>query len=148
MLQFDPFRELDRISQESRRRSGQSVLAFDAVRDEDVVTVYFDVPGVTADDLDVSVERNEVIITAERRWDDEGKQVLASERPQGTFTRRLMVSDALDTNRLEADLDHGVLKLSIPVAERSKPRKIDIQSGSAGDSTIDVSESTGSSNDD
>ena len=142
MLQFDPFRDLDRITQETRRRSGQSVLAFDAVRDEDVVTVYFDVPGVTADDLDVSVERNEVIITAERRWDDEGKQVLASERPQGTFTRRLMVSDALDTDKLEANLDHGVLEISIPVAERSKPRKIDIQSGNDEQSTIDVSETS------
>lgn len=139
MLRFDPFREFDRLGHETRRRPAPSVLAFDAVRDEGTVTIYFDVPGIGADDIEVNVERNELTVTVERRWDEEDKEVLAAERPQGTFTRRLMLSDGLDTDRMEADLDSGVLKVSVPMSERSKARKIDVQS-SGGSETIDVDE--------
>ncbi|HEX6220054.1 MAG TPA: Hsp20 family protein [Acidimicrobiia bacterium] len=140
MLRFDPFRELDRLSRETRGRPTPSVLAFDAVRDEGMVTIYFDVPGIEAGDIDVNVERNELTVTVERRWDEEDKEILAAERPQGTFTRRLMLSDGLDTDQMEADLDNGVLKVSVPMSERSKARRIDVQS--SGDSeTIDVGES-------
>lgn len=137
MLRFDPFRELDRLNQETRRRPAPSVLAFDAVRDEGMITIYFDVPGVRSDDIDITVERNELTVTVERRWETEEKEILASERPQGTFTRRLMLSDGLDTESMEADLDNGVLKVTVPVSERTKPRKIDVQS-SEGSETIDV----------
>lgn len=113
-------------------------MAFDAVRDEDSVTLYFDVPGISADDLEVSVERNELTISATRVWKDDDKETLVTERPQGSFTRRVMVSDALDTDRLEANLSGGVLELTIPVSEKSKPRKIDVTTGS-GEEAIEVS---------
>lgn len=135
MLRFDPFREIER--QEARRRLAPSVLAFDAVRDEEMVTIYLDVPGVAADDIDVNIERNELTITVDRRWDGDDKEVLSSERPQGTFTRRMMLSDGLDTEALQADLDNGVLTIKIPMSERTKPRKIEVQSG-GGSTTIDV----------
>ena len=138
MLRFDPFRDLERINQENRRRSSQTVLAFDAIRDEDEVVIYFDVPGITAEDLDVSVERNELTVTAIRRWEEDDRQILATERPQGVFSRRLMVSDAVDTEGLRADLRDGVLIISIPVAERSRPRRVDVQVGSSEASPIDV----------
>ncbi|HXV70714.1 MAG TPA: Hsp20/alpha crystallin family protein [Acidimicrobiia bacterium] len=137
MLRFDPFRELERINQEARRRPTPSVLAFDAVRDDEMVTIYLDVPGVDADDIDVNIERNELTISVERRWGGEDKEILASERPQGTFVRRIMLSDGLDTEAMEADLDSGVLKITVPMSERTKPRKIDVQS-SSGSETIDV----------
>ncbi len=128
MLRFDPFRDLDRMTEQVTRRSG-SIMAFDAVRDEDQVIMYFDVPGVSADDLDVSVEKNEVTVTAERRWNDQGLHIVASERPQGTFTRRVMLSDALDTDRLEADLRDGVLTITVPVDESSKQRRVKVTAG-------------------
>ena len=138
MLRFDPLREFDRLARETRERTTPAVMAFDAVRDEDSVTLYFDVPGVSADDLEVSVERNELTVSALRVWKDEDKETLVTERPQGSFTRRVMVSDALDTDRLEANLSNGVLELTIPVSEKSKPRKIDVTTGSQGEA-IEVS---------
>lgn len=127
MLRFDPFRDLDRLS-EQMTRSTRSMLAFDAVRDDDEVIIYFDVPGVDADDVEVSVEKNELTIKVERRWSDDDKRVIASERAQGSFTRQLMLNDALDTDKLEAKLDNGVLTVAIPVDESSKQRRIEVQS--------------------
>lgn len=138
MLRFDPLREFDRLTRETREQTTPAVMAFDAVRDEDSVTLYFDVPGISADDLEVSVERNELTISATRVWKDDDKETLVTERPQGSFTRRVMVSDALDTDRLEANLSGGVLELTIPVSEKSKPRKIDVTTGS-GEEAIEVS---------
>lgn len=138
MLRFDPFREIDRLTREPRDRA-PSVMAFDAVRDDDQVVLYFDVPGVSPEDLDVNVERNELTITANRTWDDEGREILATERPQGSFSRRVMLSDALDTDSLEANLADGVLSIRIPMAEKSKPRKIDVTRGTRGANAIDVS---------
>ena len=56
--------------------------------------------------------------------------MLAAERTRGMFTRQLVLGDNLDTERIEASYDAGVLTLRIPVAERAKPRKIEISSGS------------------
>lgn len=138
MLRFDPLREFDRLTRETRERTTPAVMAFDAVRDDDAVTLYFDVPGISADDLEVSVERNELTISARRVWKDDSKETLVTERPQGSFTRRVMLSDALDTDRLEANLAEGVLELTIPVSQKSKPRKIDVTTGSQ-EETIEVS---------
>jgi HSP20 family protein len=104
-------------------------MSMDAVRDDQHLTVYIDMPGVAADDLDVSVEQNELTVSAERRWRDDDKQVVASERPQGTFTRRLQLSDAFDMDGLEANLSEGVLEITVPISERSKQRKVEIGGG-------------------
>jgi len=138
MLRFDPLREFDRLTRETRERTTPAVMAFDAVRDDDAVTLYFDVPGISADDLEVSVERNELSISATRVWRDDSKETLVTERPQGSFTRRVMLSDALDTDRMEANLADGVLELTIPVSQKSKPRKIDVTTGSQ-EEAIEVS---------
>jgi HSP20 family protein len=142
MLRFDPIREFDRLTREATEPL--AVLAFDAIRKDESVIMYFDVPAFTADDIDVHVERNELVITAERVWSGGDKETLVNERPQGTFTRRLMLSDALDTERLEADLADGVLTITVPVAEKSKPRKIDVTTGSQQADEIEVSGGDGS----
>ena len=136
MLRFDPLREFDRLTRERER--APAVLAFDAIREDESVTLYFDVPGISADDIDLNVERNELSITAHRVWDTEGKDTLVTERPQGSFTRRVMLSDALDADRLEASLADGVLIVTLPVAEKSKPRRIAVTSSSPGEA-VDVS---------
>lgn len=130
LMRFDPFREIDRMN-EGLGRTTRSVLAMDAVRDEHEVTIYIDVPGIGTDDIDVSVEKNELTVTVERRWADDQKQVLSSERPQGQFSRRIVLSDALDLDQLKAKTADGVLIISIPVAERSKPRRIDVSTESS-----------------
>ena len=139
LMRFDPFREIDRMT-EGLSRSPRSVLAMDAVRDEHEIVIYIDVPGVANDDIDVSVEKNELTVTVERRWNDEDKTILSSERPQGTFSRRIVLSDALDLDDLKAKTANGVLIISIPVAERSKPRRIDIATDPT-DAAIDTTAS-------
>lgn len=142
MLRFDPMREFDRLTRETRERP-PTVMAFDAIREAESVTLYFDVPGISADDIDVNVERNELTITARRVWDRDDKEILVNERPQGEFTRRVMLSDILDADRLEASLSDGVLTVTVPVAESSKPRKIDVTTGSHGGDDIEVSGGNG-----
>jgi HSP20 family protein len=138
VLRFDPFSELDRLNRQTEWSNRSGVLAMDAVRDDDEVTVYFDVPGVSQDDIDVSVEKNELTITVERRWDDSGQQKLAQERQQGTFTRRLMLGDALDLEELTADLDEGVLTVRVPVSEKAKQRTIEVRSGKSDSKVIEA----------
>jgi HSP20 family protein len=122
LLQFDPFRELDRRS--------APALPMDAVRRGDTVHVFLDLPGVAADSIDVEVERNVLTVKAERSWArEEGDQVLAGERRQGSFVRRLLLGDTLDGERVEADYVDGVLSLTIPVAETAKPRKVAVGAG-------------------
>jgi HSP20 family protein len=137
--QLDPFREFERISEQMSRRSG-GLLAMDAIRTEQEVTVYIDVPGVDPKDLDITVEKNELTISADRRWSGDGdQQVISSERPQGTFTRRLVLGDTLDMDRLDARTANGVLEITIPVSEQSKPRKVEVHAGTSGSDAIETS---------
>ncbi|WP_420452165.1 Hsp20/alpha crystallin family protein [Ilumatobacter sp.] len=141
MLRFDPFADLDRMSRQVERPTRSSVLAMDAIRDDDEVVIYFDVPGVSRDDIEVNVEKNELTVRVERRWDDSGQQKLAQERAQGTFTRSLMLGDALDLDQLTADLDEGVLTVKVPVSETSKQRTIQVGGGSSSSEAIDATSS-------
>lgn len=130
LLRFDPFRELDRTA-EARWPSRSPAVPMDAVRHGDQVFITFDLPGVDPDTIDLTVERDLLTVKAERRFvRAEGDQVLAEERRQGTFTRRVLLGDGLDTSRLEAAYDHGVLSVTIPVAQAAQPRKVAI--GGAG----------------
>jgi HSP20 family protein len=122
LVRFDPFRDLDQLF----RRPGASV-PMDAVRHGSQVFVSFDLPGVDPESVDLSVERDVLTVSATRKFErSEGDEVLASERPQGTFSRRVLLGESLDTSRIEASYDHGVLTVTIPVAEQAQPRKIAI----------------------
>jgi HSP20 family protein len=97
------------------------------------VELHFDLPGVRPDSIDVTVEKNVLTVRAERAWyPAEGDEVLARERPQGTFTRQVLLGEALDTDAVSATYTDGVLTVRIPVAEQAKPRKIEITRGSSG----------------
>jgi HSP20 family protein len=83
------------------------------------------------------VEQNVLTIKAERRYEpEEGDELVIAERPQGTFTRQLLLGESLDTDRLEADYDQGVLTLRIPVAEAAKPRRVEVTKSAGGQRTI------------
>ncbi len=126
MVWYDPFRELDRF-----HRATSAWMPMDAVRRGDAVELRFDLPGVAPDTLDVDIERNVLTVKAERHWTPgDGEQVLARERTQGTFSRQVLLGDALDADRLEASYEHGVLTVRVPVAEQAKPRKVQIHVGS------------------
>jgi HSP20 family protein len=132
LMRFDPFREVDRIAEQVDQafRRGTSVMPMDAVRHGDRVFVNFDLPGVDPDAIELTVERDVLTVKASRRFERaEGDEVLANERPQGTYTRRVLLGDSLDTGRLEAAYDHGVLSITIPVAEQAQPRRISVGGG-------------------
>ena len=128
LMRFDPFRELDRqFDRLSQRNWGAGVMPIDAYRRGDHFYVHFDLPGVDASSVDLEVEKNVLTVKAERSWEPaEGDEVVVSERPRGTFSRQLFLGETLNTEDIEASYDKGVLTISIPVAEKAKPRKVSI----------------------
>jgi HSP20 family protein len=136
LMRTDPFRELDRLAQQLMGPgtwSRPSAMPMDAYRDGDEYVVAFDLPGVSPDAIDIDVERNMLTVRAERQPVAKGDdvQVELSERPLGAFSRQIVLADTLDTERIAADYDAGVLTLRIPIAERAKPRKITISGESS-----------------
>jgi HSP20 family protein len=137
LMRTDPFREFDRLTQQvfgggaPGTWSRPSVVPMDAYRAGDEFVVQFDLPGVDPDAIELDVERNVLTVKAERRPVERGDNVemQVAERPLGVFSRQLFLGDALDTERIDAHYEHGVLTLRIPVAEKAKPRKIAIEGG-------------------
>lgn len=134
LTSFDPFfRDFDRLTNELLG-SGTGVaprwMPLDAYRHGDEFVVHFDLPGVDPDSVDVTVDRNVLSVTAERHWTPESEdQVLLAERPQGRYSRQLLLGDNLETDHISARYDHGVLTVTLPVVESAKPRKVQISSG-------------------
>jgi HSP20 family protein len=128
LMRSDPFRELDRITQQVFGTPARpTAMPMDAYRHGDQFVVHFDLPGVDASSVDLTVEKNVLTVSAERRWQtSEDEQIVASERPQGTFSRQLFLGESLDADRVEARYDNGVLTVTIPVAEQAKPRKVEV----------------------
>ncbi|WP_326647857.1 MULTISPECIES: Hsp20/alpha crystallin family protein [unclassified Streptomyces] len=131
LMHTDPFRELDRLTQQAfGTRSCPTVMPMEAYRAGDDFVVHFDIPGVDPETVDVDVDRNVLTVRAERRSPaPDGAELIAAERPTGTCSRQLFLGDSLDTERIDAAYDAGVLTLRIPVAEQAKPRKIQISGG-------------------
>jgi len=129
LMRFDPFRELDRLAQ-SLSQSPVAAMPMDAYRHGDEFVINLDLPGVDPASVDVTVERNVLTVSAERSWEpQEGDQVIASERPQGSFSRQLFLGESLDAERIGARYEHGVLTVTVPVAEKVKPRRVEIDTG-------------------
>ena len=127
LMRTDPFRDLDRLTQQVFGTAARpAVMPLDAWRDGEKFIVELDLPGVQADSLDIDVERNVLTVRAERPALDQSREMVSAERPRGVFSRQLFLGDNLDTDKIEADYHDGVLRLSIPVAERAKPRRIEI----------------------
>ncbi len=107
----------------------------DAYRRGTDVWVHLDLPGIAADSLDISVERNVLTVVGERFWErQESDQVYVNDRTQGTYRRQVHLGEGLDAESIEADYQDGVLTLRIPVAEKAKPRKIAIKAATGSDS--------------
>lgn len=134
LMRTEPFRELDRLTQQLLGAGGSlarpAVMAMDAWRAEDTFWVEFDLPGVDPGSIDVEVERNVVTVKAERREREAAGEMLASERPVGVFSRQLVLGDDLDIEQITASYDGGVLTLRIPVGEEAKSRKIALSTDS------------------
>jgi HSP20 family protein len=125
----DPFRDFDRLAGQLLGTTNRpAVMPMDAWREGDVFQIEFDLPGVAKESIDLDVERNVLTVRAERVPRNGDWEMLASERPRGVFSRQLVLGDNLDLDRVEAHYADGVLRLTVPVAERAKPRRIEISS--------------------
>ncbi|MGR4850172.1 Hsp20/alpha crystallin family protein [Streptomyces sp. LARHCF252] len=131
LMRTDPFRDLDRLTQQVLGSATRpSAMAMDAYRSGDDFLVHLDLPGIDPETIELDIERNVLSVRAERRSPaPEGAELLVAERPTGVFTRRLFLGDTLDTERIDASYEAGVLTLRIPVAEQAKPRRIQIAGG-------------------
>jgi HSP20 family protein len=146
LMRTDPFRELDRLTQQllggssSGTWSRPNPMPMDAYRAGDDYVVAFDLPGVPADAIDLDVERNVLTVKAERRPAElpEGVEMQVAERPLGVFSRQLFLGDTLDADRIQAHFDGGVLTLRIPIAEQAKPRKIAIENVDTGQKQLNT----------
>lgn len=138
----DPFRDFDRLAQQLLGGGGTtnrpSIMPMDAWREGDRFVLEFDLPGVAPETIDLDVERNVLTVKAERVARNGDWEMLASERTRGTFTRQLVLGDNLDLDRIEAGYDAGVLRLVVPVAERAKPRKIEVAGAQPREAAIEA----------
>ena len=141
LTSIDPFvqeieRHFDRLTQRSFARAGHRAAApgcqWTGFRRPGEVVLRFDLPGINPDSIEVTVDRGVLSVSAtrEEKYGEE-ENLFIRERTMGTFTRRVYLSDHLDAGAIEAAYTNGVLAVRIPVVERAKPRKIEIQRADA-----------------
>jgi HSP20 family protein len=129
LMRSDPFRDFDRLAQQVLGTAARpAVMPMDAWRDGDKFIVEFDLPGVDEESLNLDVERNVLTVHATRPDLDSNREMVSAERPRGVFSRQLFLGETLDTDQIQASYNSGVLRLTIPVAERAKPRRIKVAS--------------------
>lgn len=127
MTRFDPFREMDRFFNDTMRTTSGAVMPMDLYRAGETFVALIDLPGADPGTIDIDVEDRTLTVRAERREvEAEGAKWLSHERVTGTFARQLALGSGLALDRIEAAYTDGVLKLTIPVAEEAKPRKITV----------------------
>jgi HSP20 family protein len=135
LMRTDPFRELDRLTQQFFGLPGTwsrpAAMPMEAYRRDGELVVHFDLPGLDPQSIDLQVERDVLTVKAERRPTLTGDdvQTIVSERPYGVFSRQVFLGESLDTDKIDASYENGVLTLHIPVAEQAKPRRIEIGAG-------------------
>jgi HSP20 family protein len=128
LLRSATVRDLDRLTArvfDSATRSSGARL--DAYRIDDTFHIDIDLPGVDPAGIDITVDNKVLTVRAERkRVEGENVRYLVAERPTGPASRQVFLSDTLDTDRLDARYENGVLTLRIPVREKAEPRKIEV----------------------
>jgi HSP20 family protein len=139
LMRFDPFREVDRLTEAMLERASVPRMPMDAYRHGDKFLIHFDLPGTDPASIEVTVEKNVLAVRAERSAEQaEEDEVVVVERPQGNFSRQVFLGEGLDPEHIEARYDSGVLTLTIPVAEQVKPRRVEIASSQSKAQPIDT----------
>ncbi|UBU10846.1 Hsp20/alpha crystallin family protein [Nonomuraea gerenzanensis] len=137
LTSIDPFfqefeRQFNRLARQTFDNSGGAVMPMDGLRRADDVLLRFDLPGIDPDSIEVTVDRGVLSVSARREEEvAEDERLFVRERTMGTFTRRVYLSEHLDSDKIDAGYANGVLTVRIPVLERAKPRKVAIQRGEA-----------------
>jgi HSP20 family protein len=134
LTSYDPFtQEFDRIARRvfgttnGGAVSRRSVMPMDVIRRKDEVELRFDLPGIDPESLEVTVDRGVLTVSARRAEEyAEGENPSRRERVMGTFTRRMSLSDTVDTEKIDAGYTNGVLSVRLPLLEKAQPRKVEI----------------------
>ena len=127
LMRTDPFRDFDRLTEAMLgTRARPAVMPMTAYRDDGSFVVHLDLPGASADSIDLTVEQNVLTVHAERKPPAGDAERVVDERSYGVFSRQLFLGETLDSDQLSANYDAGVLTLRIPIAEKAKPRKVEI----------------------
>jgi HSP20 family protein len=138
---FDPFRQMDRLLSETLRGPGASVMPMDLYRVGEQFVANVDLPGVDPQSIDIDVEDRTLTIRAQRTaLEVEGAKWLSRERTTGTFARQLSLGSGLALDKIEAEYRDGVLRLTIPVAEEAKPRKISVAHAASSPEAVEASQ--------
>jgi HSP20 family protein len=135
VLHPDPFRDIDRLAAQLFGTSPGSVrvplaMPMDLYRSGDHYVLHVDLPGVDPGSVDVSVDGGILTVKAQRSERTEADvQWLSSERFTGGYLRRLSLGEDIDADHIAATYQNGVLTVTLPVAARAKPRRIEITPG-------------------
>ena len=128
LVRTEPFRQFDRLADQVFGTVARpAAMPMDAWRSGHEFIVEFDLPGIDPRSIDLDIERNVLTVRAERKPSTgPDVELVAAERPRGIFSRQVILGDTLDADQIAASYNAGVLRLTIPVAEKAKPRKIAI----------------------
>jgi HSP20 family protein len=132
VMRFDPFRDLDRLTEQLLgvpvgSTKAPRFMPMDLYRSGDHYVLHADLPGVDPGSVDVSVDNGTLTVRAERSGrTEESVEWLTSERFTGSYMRQLTLGEGVDADRIAATYENGVLTVTIPMAEKAKPRRIQI----------------------
>ncbi|MEU4702568.1 Hsp20/alpha crystallin family protein [Nonomuraea dietziae] len=135
MTSIDPFvqefeRQFDRLTRQAAAEGAGAIMPMDGIRRAGDVVLRFDLPGIDPDSIEVTVDRGVLSVSARREEEfGQDERVFVRERVMGAFTRRVYLSEHLDSDRIDAEYANGVLTVHIPVMEKAKPRKVEISRG-------------------
>ena len=145
LVRWQPYREtvslsdvMDRLASRAFARpfdlvapfwGARAAMPIDVMENADGFTVRASVPGVQPDELDISIENDVVTIRAERKADkvQDEDNVRWQERYDGALERCFVLPAEVDADQVKAELEHGVLTLTLPKAEAAKPKSIKVQ---------------------
>lgn len=145
LVRWEPYREmvslsdiLDQLTSRAFVRPFDMVAPFwgakaampiDVIENADAFVVKASVPGVEPDELAINIENDVLTIHAERKAEEgqDQDEVRWQERYYGALERRFALPAEVDANKVKAELEHGVLTLTLPKAETAKPKSIKIQ---------------------
>ena len=135
-MSFDPFSEFDRLASTmlDSRLGSPRFMPVDLYRENDTYVLSADLPGVDPGSVDIDVDGQLLTIRAQRTADSRDAKWLAHERPHGSYLRQFSLGEGIDSDKISAVYDNGVLNVIIPVSERAKPRKIEVSSSSSNNS--------------
>jgi len=134
------FRETQGNGQDESLTSSSFAPAVDVYEDEHNVALKIEVPGIDEKDIDVRIENNTLTVHGDRKIEKEEKEenYRRVERQYGSFTRTFNLPPTVDAEKVQADYDKGVLKITLPKKAEAKPKQIKVNVGqSAGQKTIE-----------